>query len=132
MYDVIHPVILCGGSGTRLWPLSRQQFPKQFVPLIEGKSLLSLSAQRIESLSKHITLVTGQAHRFLARDALEQVGLHPRLILEPAGRNTAPAMALLPWMHKLHTPVKIPCCSLYPLITLSPMRKPFVRRSWQA
>jgi len=93
MYDVIHPVILCGGSGTRLWPLSRQQFPKQFVPLIEGKSLLSLSAQRIESLSKHITLVTGQAHRFLARDALEQVGLHPRLILEPAGRNTAPAMA---------------------------------------
>ena len=93
MTSLIHSVILCGGSGTRLWPLSRQQFPKQFVPLIEGKSLLSLSAQRIESLGKNITLVTGQAHRFLARDALRQLGLNAYLILEPAGRNTAPAMA---------------------------------------
>jgi hypothetical protein len=48
--SVIHPVILCGGSGTRLWPLSRQQFPKQFVPLIQGKSLLRLTAERLKPL----------------------------------------------------------------------------------
>jgi len=90
---MIHPIILCGGIGTRLWPLSRQQFPKQFVPLIEGRSLLGLSALRMRQLSDQLTLVTGAAHRFLARDALKHEGLSAHLILEPEGRNTAPAMA---------------------------------------
>ena len=94
---VIHPVILCGGSGTRLWPLSRQQFPKQFVPLIQGKSLLCLTAERLKPLlqtsaSTSITLVTAAEHRFLARDAIHQAGLECRLLLEPTGRNTAPAI----------------------------------------
>ena len=94
---VIHPVILCGGSGTRLWPLSRQQFPKQFVPLIQGKSLLCLTAERLKPLlqtsaSTSITLVTAAEHRFLARDAIQQAGLECRLLLEPTGRNTAPAI----------------------------------------
>lgn len=104
----IHPVILCGGSGTRLWPLSRQQFPKQFVPLIEGKSLLTLTAERLEPLlgnvdpigkardasanAKHINLVTAAEHRFLAREAVKQAGLSCRLFLEPCARNTAPAI----------------------------------------
>jgi mannose-1-phosphate guanylyltransferase/mannose-6-phosphate isomerase len=94
---VIHPVILCGGSGTRLWPLSRQQFPKQFVPLIQGKSLLSLTAERLKPLLQEpagspITLVTAAEHRFLAREAMSQAGLDCELLLEPVGRNTAPAI----------------------------------------
>ena len=95
--SVIHPVILCGGSGTRLWPLSRQQFPKQFVPLIQGKSLLRLTAERLKpllqpSVTTPITLVTAAEHRFLARDAMNQAGVESKLLLEPAGRNTAPAI----------------------------------------
>jgi len=86
----IHPVILCGGSGTRLWPLSRQQFPKQFVPLMQGKNLLTLTAERLKPLLQQakasdttsmasgnlvdINLVTAAEHRFLARDAVAQAG----------------------------------------------------------
>ena len=95
--SVIHPVILCGGSGTRLWPLSRQQFPKQFVPLIQGKSLLRLTAERLKpllqpSVTTPITLVSAAEHRFLARDAMNQAGVESKLLLEPAGRRcTGPA-----------------------------------------
>ncbi|NCW24107.1 MAG: mannose-1-phosphate guanylyltransferase/mannose-6-phosphate isomerase [Betaproteobacteria bacterium] len=94
---VIHPVILCGGSGTRLWPLSRQQFPKQFVPLIQGKSLLSLTAERLKPLlaapeTDRLMLITAAEHRFLAREAMTEVGLTCNLLLEPSGRNTAPAI----------------------------------------
>ena len=104
----IHPVILCGGSGTRLWPLSRQQFPKQFVPLIDGKSLLTITAERLKPLfgrsadgsadetesakTASISLVTAHEHRFLAREAVSQAGLDCRLLLEPCARNTAPAI----------------------------------------
>ncbi|NDD11559.1 MAG: hypothetical protein EB072_02675, partial [Betaproteobacteria bacterium] len=104
----VYPVILCGGAGTRLWPLSRQQFPKQFVPLIHGKSLLTLTAERLKPLlsswggvpadpqntSKRgeVTLVASAEHRFLAREAIDQAGLSCRLLLEPCARNTAPAI----------------------------------------
>ena len=91
----LHPVILCGGSGTRLWPLSRQQFPKQFVPLINGESLLTLTARRLALLTEpdqKLSLITASEHRFLARDAATRAGFDARLILEPAGRNTAAAI----------------------------------------
>ena len=91
----IHPIILCGGSGTRLWPLSRQQFPKQFVPLINGESLLTLTARRLSPLiepGQAITLLTAAEHRFQARDAVQRAGFDARLILEPTGRNTAAAI----------------------------------------
>ena len=96
---VITPVILCGGSGTRLWPLSRKSFPKQFVPLIDGKSLLQLTLKRVAQVNLGIAAtqaicVAAEDHRFLVEDALKVEGLHGQIILEPAGRNTAPAMAL--------------------------------------
>ena len=89
----IFPVVLCGGSGTRLWPLSRQMFPKQFVPLIEGKSLLQLTLERVKSLSDIVMTVESDDHRFLVQDAAETAGVTVRHLLEPVGRNTAAAMA---------------------------------------
>jgi len=92
----IKPVILCGGSGTRLWPLSRESFPKQFVPLIEGKSLLALTLDRVKSLGSPIC-VTNEGHRFFVQDLLsndpQSESGSSSILLEPVGRNTAPAMA---------------------------------------
>jgi mannose-1-phosphate guanylyltransferase len=70
MKNTITPVILCGGSGTRLWPLSRKSFPKQFVPLIGNKSLLQLTLERVSLLSKNVICVASDEHRFLVADAL--------------------------------------------------------------
>ncbi|MCZ8293245.1 MAG: mannose-1-phosphate guanylyltransferase/mannose-6-phosphate isomerase [Hylemonella sp.] len=96
--SVIHPVILCGGSGTRLWPLSRKAFPKQFIPLLGDKSLLQLTLERVAPLaqgqSETITCVAAEAHRFLVADVAAQAGLSVRQILEPQAKNTAAAMAL--------------------------------------
>ena len=86
------PVILCGGSGTRLWPLSRESFPKQFVSLIEGKSLLELTLNRVKSLGSPIC-VTNEEHRFFVQDLLnhdsQSENSSTLILLEPAGRNTA-------------------------------------------
>lgn len=94
----IRPVILCGGSGTRLWPLSRKAFPKQFIPLIGEKSLLQLTLERVAPLAQGepeaITCVAAEEHRFLVADVAAQAGLTVRQILEPQAKNTAAAMAL--------------------------------------
>ncbi len=94
--DSIKSIILCGGSGTRLWPLSRESFPKQFVPLIEGKSLFEMTLERIKSLGSLIC-VTNEEHRFFVQDFLSHDSQikngSTSILLEPAGRNTAPAMA---------------------------------------
>lgn len=103
MSSNIKPVILCGGSGTRLWPLSRESFPKQFVPLIDGKSLLSLTIDRVKQMGSPIC-VTNDEHRFFVKDLLSQDPIFfdsdgASILLEPAGRNTAAAMgaaALIP------------------------------------
>ena len=95
---VISPVILCGGSGTRLWPLSRRAFPKQFVPLFGDKSLLQLTLERLSVFTRDqhavITCVASEEHRFLVADAAQHAGLPVRQILEPEPKNTAAAMAL--------------------------------------
>ncbi len=92
----INPVILCGGSGTRLWPLSRESFPKQFVPLIEGRSLLELTLDRVSSFSSPMC-ITNEEHRFFVQDMLnydsQSKNNSASILLEPAGRNTAAAMA---------------------------------------
>ena len=98
------PVILCGGSGTRLWPLSRSGFPKQFLVLYGGASQHSLFQQAIErtqdAAESHGSLgstliVTNEEHRFLALDQLRELkDIHATLLLEPSGRNTAPALTL--------------------------------------
>lgn len=98
----ISPVILCGGSGTRLWPLSRQEFPKQFLKLSEQHSLFQQSLIRATSLEsqeieiKEILIVTNENHRFLVLDQLQELDLTSsiRIILEPESKNTAPALTL--------------------------------------
>jgi mannose-1-phosphate guanylyltransferase/mannose-6-phosphate isomerase len=98
------PVILCGGSGTRLWPLSRAGFPKQFLALsgnINKKTLFQEAVARLNQISLEPTLpgktviVTNEDHRFLVLDQLREIeGINATLLLEPAGRNTAPALTL--------------------------------------
>ncbi|MDQ7958983.1 mannose-1-phosphate guanylyltransferase/mannose-6-phosphate isomerase [Luteibacter sp.] len=89
----IQPVVLCGGSGTRLWPLSRKALPKQFAPLIGSKSLLQLTLERLRSLSTTVHCVASDEHRFLVKEAMDAAGVDGEQILEPVGRNTAAAMA---------------------------------------
>lgn len=89
----IHPIVLCGGSGTRLWPLSRKALPKQFAPLIDGKSLLQLTLERLRVLNGEVTCIASEDHRFLAQEAMDSAQVTGRQILEPMGRNTAAAMA---------------------------------------
>ncbi len=95
---MIIPVILCGGTGTRLWPLSRKALPKQFVPLIDGKSLLQLALERAAKVSPpglgRVLCVAAEPHRFLVMEAMQAAGMQGDIILEPVGRNTAPAMTL--------------------------------------
>jgi len=90
------PVVLAGGSGTRLWPLSRPAYPKQFAPLVHGRSLFELTLERVAAVTERAPLVvTNEAHRFMAAEALRSGGVDGApLLLEPAGRNTAPAIAL--------------------------------------
>ena len=90
----ITPVILCGGSGTRLWPLSRQSFPKQFVPLLGDLNLLQLTLARLAWCGEPAICVASEEHRFLVADALESQHAPGQVLLEPAARNTAAAMAL--------------------------------------
>ena len=95
------PVILCGGSGTRLWPLSRTGFPKQFLCLTGKESLFQQAALRLANLGNADIqvaapiIVTGEDHRFLASEQLREIGVELGCaLLEPVGRNTAPALTL--------------------------------------
>lgn len=92
---VIRPVILCGGSGTRLWPLSRTHYPKQFLRLADEFSLLQNTLRRLEGLPglARIIAVANDNHRFLVAEQLLEIGLRADILLEPAARNTAPAVA---------------------------------------
>lgn len=90
--SIIRPVVLSGGSGTRLWPLSSTEMPKQFVPLIDGRSLFDLTLQRlavIEAAAPPV-VVTGSAHLAYVMASLSSVD-GARVLVEPVGRNTAPA-----------------------------------------
>lgn len=93
----LQPVILAGGSGSRLWPLSRQDMPKQFLPLMGERSLLQETALRLVDLDGCAPpiVVCNEVHRFLVLDQLREAGVEPAaVVLEPQGRNTAPALAL--------------------------------------
>ena len=92
----ITPVILSGGSGTRLWPLSRSMRPKQFINLVGPKSLFQLTVERIEKLAEVAPpiVVCNEEHRFMVAEQLRELGIeHNGILLEPEGRNTAPAIA---------------------------------------
>ena len=91
------PVILSGGSGTRLWPLSRESHPKQFLPLLGERSLLQMTWLRLRGLpgADAPLVVANEEHRFMVAEQLREIGVTPQaLILEPVGRNTAPAIAV--------------------------------------
>ncbi len=93
----LRPVIMCGGSGSRLWPLSRAQYPKQLLALTGGHSLLQQTVQRLDGLGDRLLepLVScNEGHRFLVARQLAEIGATPTLVLEPEGRNTAPAVAV--------------------------------------
>lgn len=97
----ITPVILCGGSGTRLWPLSRSAFPKQFLVLSGKNTLFQQAVDRLQHLQStdiklnETLIVTNEEHRFLVLDQLREMkGVKAKLLLEPVGRNTAPALTL--------------------------------------
>lgn len=92
--STVIPVILCGGSGTRLWPLSRKSFPKQFVPLIGDRSLLQLTLERVAGISSEVITVAADEHRFMVLEAMDSARVAGSVLLEPVGRNTAAAMAL--------------------------------------
>jgi mannose-1-phosphate guanylyltransferase / mannose-6-phosphate isomerase len=94
---MIQAVILCGGSGTRLWPLSRKAYPKQFVPLVGGRNLITLTLERVSVLAdpkSRVLCVGFEAHRFMVAEAMANAGVAGEVILEPVARNTAAAMAL--------------------------------------
>ena len=94
----IQPVILSGGSGTRLWPLSREQYPKQLLPLMGEHSLLQSTALRLSTYPGQVAapiVVSNDEYRFITAEQFRQIGCSLKaLILEPAGRNTAPALTL--------------------------------------
>lgn len=90
------PVILAGGIGSRLWPLSRESYPKQFMPLLNGKSLFQKTLERALYLQDATTIVLGsEAHRFLLAEQIRVTNTKPiPILIEPSGRSTAPAVAL--------------------------------------
>jgi len=104
----VQPVILAGGSGTRLWPLSRQQFPKQLIELMGAESLLEATLRRLDGLdvathgrdtvhfasNDELIVVCGTEHKLLTAQQIERNGRRARIVLEPCARNTAPALTL--------------------------------------
>ena len=103
---MITPVIMAGGSGTRLWPLSRAGHPKQFLALNGEKTMLQQTAERLSGLptSESIT-ICNEEHRFFVAEQLREVDALGKIILEPVGRNTAPAVALAALLEKEGDPL---------------------------
>jgi len=94
---MLTPVILSGGSGTRLWPLSRELYPKQLLPLVTDRTMLQDTVARLDGLKSLAApiIVCNEAHRFMVAEQLRLIGSTPQaIVLEPVGRNTAPAVAV--------------------------------------
>src|SRR4051812_27148614 len=90
--ELIHPVVMCGGTGTRLWPLSRGILPKQYHRLVGDKTLLQGTVERVVAPEFAApTIICSEDHRFIVAEQLASVGVQGRIILEPVGRNTAAA-----------------------------------------
>ena len=96
--DSIIPVILCGGTGTRLWPLSRKSFPKQFLNLLDNEyTMLQKTYKRIEHLDDigRPIILCNEEHRFIVAHQMKEINVEPlEILLEPEGRNTGPAVTI--------------------------------------
>ena len=114
---MIIPVILSGGAGTRLWPLSRELYPKQLLSLTGSNTMLQETVLRLAGLEAAAPLVVcNEAHRFLVAEQLRQIGVQPvATILEPVGRNTAPAIALA-----AHAAIKGAASTVDPVLLVLP------------
>ena len=105
---MITPVILSGGSGTRLWPLSRELYPKQFISLINDNSLFQNTILRLPDNLSDPLIVCNEEHRFIVAEQLRQIKSKTKgIILEPVGKNTAPAIAIaaMSLLNKNHDPI---------------------------
>ena len=105
---MITPIILSGGSGTRLWPLSRTQYPKQFISLINETSLFQDTILRLPNRLSNPLIICNESHRFIAAEQMRQINIESSgVILEPVGKNTAPAVALaaIKAMENLEDPI---------------------------
>ncbi len=94
---MIVPCLLAGGSGTRLWPLSRESYPKQFLKLLDDRTLLQSTALRAKAVEGAVApiVICGEGHRFIVAEQLREIGVEgATIVLEPEGRNTAPAIAI--------------------------------------
>lgn len=94
---MIIPVILAGGSGTRLWPLSREQYPKQLLSLVNDKTMLQNTVLRLTSFEsvEKLLVLCNEDHRFMVAEQLRAIGVNgASIVLESVGRNTAPAVAV--------------------------------------
>lgn len=107
---MLTPVILSGGAGTRLWPLSRELYPKQLLALVGQRTMIQDTALRLRGLSCAAPVVVcNEAHRFLVAEQLRQIDVQPQaIVLEPAGRNTAPAIALAAHAALAHAAPAVP------------------------
>lgn len=90
---LITPVILCGGSGTRLWPASRKSYPKQFLPLVGDESTFQATVRRVtgDTFARPV-VITGDAYRFLVAQQLDEIGIEADILIEPEGRDSGPAV----------------------------------------
>lgn len=106
MSGQVHPVVLCGGAGTRLWPVSRRSYPKQFSDLFPGGSLFQRTLARLADRDLAAPLLlTNQEFRFIAAEQAAAAGVSPqRIVIEPDGRNTAPAICIAALMIARHDP----------------------------
>jgi mannose-1-phosphate guanylyltransferase/mannose-6-phosphate isomerase len=96
-HNKILPVVLSGGSGTRLWPLSRELYPKQLLPLVDEKTMLQNTVTRLEGIADlgPPLIICNESHRFMVAEQLRLISVRPSaVLLEPVGRNTAPAVAI--------------------------------------
>src|SRR5690606_12574895 len=95
---LIQPVVLSGGSGTRLWPLSREKYPKQLLALTGEDSLLQATLRRLDGVvgadSAAPLVVCNEEYRFVVAEQLRLIGQKGQIVLEPSGRNTAPALTI--------------------------------------